>query len=148
MEIRARMRTVLCACLLILLPALASAQTPHPCDATVQASPVIAKPSVIVGFCHPQQDMNGTTDVLTSIEVQIDGAVVLTWTGPSLTPTSTTASSKGLWYFETPAITVGRGSHSVQASAVSVDGKSTLSTSFQFSTKGAAPQAVVGVRVR
>lgn len=135
-------------CLLILLPVLASAQTPHPCDATVQASPVIAKPSVIVGFCYLPKDVNGTALVPTAFKLLIDNVLALTWTGPSLTPTSATASATGYWYYEATPIPVGRGSHTVQASAVSTDGESVMSTSFQFSTKGAAPQAVVGVRVR
>lgn len=141
------MKLKLATLILALAPSAAYAQV-HPCDAPIPTNPVIVKPSVIVGFCHGQKDTNGNPAVLTAFKLTIDGAVALTWTGPSLTPTSPAANNLGLWYYEAPAVPVGRGNHSVQVSAVSADGESALTTAYTFSTKGSLPQVVVGVRAR
>ncbi len=134
--------------LLSLFAASASAQqAPHPCDVTAPANPMIVSTTVVIGFCHSGKDAKGNATTLTAFKIAVDGAVVLTWTGP-LTPTSKAPNAAGFSYYEAPAVPVGRGTHTVTASAVDVDGESAMSTAFQFGTKGPGPSLVLGVRVR
>ncbi len=143
------MKTIAIAFLFSLFAASVSAQTtPHPCDAMAPANPVLVKDAVIVGFCHNGKDLAGKVVPLTAFKVTIDGAVALTWTGPTLTATSPTANSAGYLYYEAPAISVSRGTHAVAVSAVNADGESALSLAYAFSTKGPGPSLIIGVRVR
>ncbi len=143
------MKRLAIAFLLSLFAASASAQTtPHPCDVTAPPNPVIVKDAVIVGLCWPPKDAAGVIVPLRSFVVSIDGGVVLTWTGPSLTPTSQTTSAQGYMYYETQPVAVSRGQHTVAATATTADGTSAMSATFPFSTKGPGPSLVIGVRVR
>lgn len=105
---------------LLLMPSMASAQTAHPCDVAPVPNQNFAG-QVKVQYCHDGKDVNGAATVVTQVKVFVDGNTTptITQTPVLVTPT---ASATGFRLYETGYLTLGKGSHTVQAVLVSAGG--------------------------
>lgn len=114
----------------ILFVTVGSAQA-HPCDEALPLNPSLKAP-VIAGFCHDEPNV--------SVRVLIDGAVV--WIG---NPAKVTASpnAEGLYYFETPNLSVKQGTHFAQVDIS--NGTMPMEPAYQFTivSKGQAQKVRV-----
>lgn len=148
-------RSTLLALALLLMPALASAQT-HPCDATPIVNPSLTSP-VIVQFCWDGKDVNGAATTVQSWTVTIDATVV--FTGP-LSAVGAVSAVSGKNLYETAPIVppvlsppVGNvGSHTATVLGTNISGQSVLATVYPFTVVLPLPPPVpskpilVGVR--
>jgi hypothetical protein len=95
----------------------AALQVAHPCDAVIQANPSFTT-SVKAGFCYPKPGATGA-------ELRIDDKVV--WVGVPIQAAGPNA--EGLYYYETPAVTVPIGTHVATASVEGIAGSDRYSFS-------------------
>jgi hypothetical protein len=102
----------------LLLTASFFAQS-HPCDDVLAVNPSLASP-VRVGFCAVDPSV-------ASVKVFVDGAV--TWTGMPTRVTSGT-NIEGLYYYETPNLTIPKGTHVAQADIT--NGAVVMEPGYQF----------------
>lgn len=130
-------RYMLSLCFVLGIAANLQAQT-HPCD-TTPPSNTNAPTTFKVGFCHQNQDVDGTPTVLMSAKVWIDGVVTQTWTTTNpagLTPTGNNPNAAGDYYYETLSMTVSKGTHTVNMSVVDNAGnESALSANYSITVK-------------
>jgi len=92
------------ACLFLVAPSLALAQT-HPCDSTTSSTYQVRRDqSVRVGFCHSQQEDDGTPIALGQIRFRLvnatTGALIADL---GLLAPVTGANASGQYYFESPS---------------------------------------------
>lgn len=135
------MRVILSVFVLLLLPALASAQ--HPCDVNPTAN-VNTKSPVPGGVCWNQKDEEGVAATATALKVFVSGS--LKTTIPNPVPVGA-ANGAGLFYYRTPDLTFTKGANAISYTFVTADGESDASAAYTFSVVGGKPSKPVGARV-
>lgn len=139
-------RLVLLAVLLLTLPTIARAQTPHPCDATPVANPTI-QGTAKVGFCFTGKDVDGGT--ITSplvFKVYVDADTTPTFTG-TLTPAGA-ANTAGYAYYETgTAVNLPKGAHAIKVTVSTGTVEGLPSLPFTYTGVVAPPGTAVILRL-